>query len=208
MTNLLSGLAAAAAAGTLATSPAVAETSGSADALPTVRASIVLHLRAAADRAFPMFDPVNETRWSPDWHPTLLGDGRVAAGLVFTTTDEHGRTAWLLDRYDRRAREIRYVVARPVTLTTIDIAVAPDGATASVATVTYTRTALEPSAADAVQTFAHHFPTQGPHWESAINAALAAVEDRSTRASAARSSSASPAGRSQSSRCVPRDRAP
>jgi hypothetical protein len=173
MTKILGTLAAAGAAASLAATAAAAETSGTAGALPTVRASIVLHLHAAADRAFPMFDPVNETRWSPDWHPTLLGDGRVAAGLVFMTADEHGRTAWLLDRYDPRTREIRYVVTRPTTLTIIDIAVAPDGENASVATVTYTRTALEASATDAVQAFAHHFPTQAPHWESAINTALA-----------------------------------
>ncbi|HEY6237471.1 MAG TPA: hypothetical protein VIW69_20395 [Candidatus Elarobacter sp.] len=172
MTKFLGAFAAAAVTGSLA-APAVA-----ADALPTVRASIVLRLQAAADRAFPMFDPVNETRWSPDWHPTLLGDGRVVAGLVFTTPDEHGRTAWLLDRYDPRAREIRYVITRPSTLTTIDIVVVPDGPRASVATVSYTRTALEAGAVDAVQAFARHFPTQGPHWESAINAALAAESPR------------------------------
>jgi hypothetical protein len=175
MTKFLGTLTAAAAAGSLTASAVAAEP------LPTVRASIVLHLRADADRAFPMFDPVNETRWSPDWHPTLLGDGRVAAGLVFTIAEEHGRTAWLLDRYDPRAREIRYVIARPTTLTTIDVAVVPDGPQASVATVTYTRTALEAGAVDAVQAFARHFPTQGPHWESAINAALAG-EGRSVRA--------------------------
>ena len=94
MSKLLGALVSAAAAGSLAAAAVAAEP------LPTVRASIVLHLHADADRAFPMFDPVNETRWSPDWHPTLLGDGRVAAGLVFITADEHGRTAWLLDRYD------------------------------------------------------------------------------------------------------------
>jgi hypothetical protein len=141
-------------------------------------ASIVLHLRATADRAFPMFDPVNEARWAPDWRPTLLGEARVAAGLVFTTQDDHGRTAWLLDRYDARARELRYVVAHPTTLTTIDIAVVPDGRSASIATVTYTRTALEPAAAGAVEEFIRHFSLQAPHWESAINAALAGTPDR------------------------------
>ncbi len=100
------------------------------------RASIVLHLQAPADRAFPMLDPVNEKRWAPGLQPTLLGRARVATGLVFTTDDDHGRTAWLLDRYDARVRELRYVVARPTTLTTIDIAVVPDGPQSSIATVT------------------------------------------------------------------------
>lgn len=165
MKHVLSVSAAVVAAG-LATSAAGAST-------PPGRASIVLHLRATADRAFPMFDPVNEKGWAPGWQPTLFGDARVAAGLVFTTEDEHGRAAWLLDRYDPRTREVRYVVARPATLTTIDITVVPDGPSSSIATVTYTRTALDPSAASAVDDFIRHFALQAPHWESAINAALA-----------------------------------
>ena len=164
MKHILSVSAAVVAAG-LATSAAGASA-------PPGRASIVLHLHAPANRALPMFDPVNEKRWAPEWNPTLLGDARVAAGLVFTTEDEHGRATWLLDRYDGRAREVRYVVTRPTTLTIIDIAVVPDGHAASIATVTYTRTALEPSAASSVDEFVRHFALQGPHWESAINAAL------------------------------------
>jgi len=151
-----------------------AATPSRGSAMPTVDASITLHLHAPADAAFPLFDPVNETRWSPDWHPTLLGDGRVAPGLVFTTEDVHGRAAWLLDRYEPHARIIRYVAVRPTTLTTIDIAIVPDGATASVATVTYHRTALDAASSADVAAFAEHFSAQGPHWEAAINAALAA----------------------------------
>jgi hypothetical protein len=150
----------------------VAATAAGASAQPG-RASIVLHLRASAERAFPMFDPVNEKRWSPGWQPTLLGDARVAEGLVFTTEDEHGRAGWLLDRYDPRVREVRYVVARPATLMTIDITVVPDGPSSCIATVTYTRTALDAAAASTVDEFLRHFPLQAPHWESAINAALA-----------------------------------
>ncbi|HZX68502.1 MAG TPA: hypothetical protein VFE70_06435 [Candidatus Elarobacter sp.] len=151
---------------------------GSTSGPPPSHASIVLHLQTPADRSFPMFDPVNEARWVPGWRPALLGEARVAAGLVFTTEDDHGRTAWLLDRYDVRACELRYVVARPTTLTTIDIAVVADGPRASIATVTYTRTALEPAAAGAVEEFIRHFSLEAPHWESAINAALASGSGR------------------------------
>jgi hypothetical protein len=148
-----------------------------ADALPTARASITLHLHAAPDRAFPMFDPVNESLWAPDWRPTLLGDGRVAEGLVFTTDEQNDRATWLLDRYDRKLGTIRYIIVRTSTLTTIDIIVVPDAGN-SIATVTYTRTALDSTAVDAVSEFPHHFSTQGPHWETAINAALDAGKDR------------------------------
>jgi hypothetical protein len=119
-----------------------------------------------------MFDPVNEALWAPDWRPALLGEGRVASGLVFTTDDAHGRGTWLLDRYDPERRIIRYVTFRPTTLTTIDIAVEPLDPGSSVATVTYTRTALDSSAIAEVTDFARHFPHEGAHWEAAINAAL------------------------------------
>ena len=74
---------------------------------------------------------------------------------------------------------IRYVVFRPTTLTTVDINVIPQDAGSSVATVTYTRTALDSSAVEPVTHFAQHFPMEGPHWEGAINAALDADKTRS-----------------------------
>jgi hypothetical protein len=141
--------------------------------LPTVRAAITLHLNAPAIRAFPMFDPVNDARWSPDRKPTLLGDGKVTSGLIFMTGDD-SRTTWLLDRYEPAAGVIRYVNFRTSMLTTIDITVVPNGTAASIATVTYTRTALDEDGVNGVLAFATHFPTQGPHWENAINAALGA----------------------------------
>lgn len=119
-----------------------------------------------------MFDPVNEALWAPGWRPALLGEGRVAAGLVFTADDEHGRGTWLLDRYEPERRIIRYVTFRSTTLTTIDIDVEPVNLGSSVATVTYTRTALDPSAIPGLTDFAQHFPHEGAHWEAAINAAL------------------------------------
>jgi hypothetical protein len=140
--------------------------------LPTVRTSIALHIHASADHAFPMFNPVNESRWDPDWKPTFVGGMRVASGLVFTTHDENGRTPWLLDRYDTNRRVIRYVLVHPRTLSTIDITVIPDGAKASVATVTYTRTALDTGGVASVRSLARHFPGQRPHWEQAINATV------------------------------------
>ena len=144
----------------------------SGEVLPTVHAAITLHLHASADRAFPMFDPVNESRWDPDWQPTLPGDARIASGLVFTTQDESERAAWLLDRYDASLHVIRYVTVHSATLTTIDITVEPIDADSSVATVRYTRTALDSRGVANIRHFELHFPSQGPHWENAITAAL------------------------------------
>lgn len=137
----------------------------------TVQATMILHLAAPPGTAFPLFDPVNETKWDPQWKPQLLGPA-VKEGLVFLTQDERGRSTWLLDRYDPAAHVIRYVVNAPDLLDEIDIAVQPDGAARSIATVTYTRTSLSPAGDDQVRFLQKHFPQHAPHWESAINSVL------------------------------------
>ena len=134
-------------------------------------ASFTLHLHAASERAFPLFDPVNETKWSPQWHPTLLGD-RVEAGLVFLTGEAPHQSVWLLDRYEPSAGRIRYVVTSPAILTTIDIAVAADGPGRSLATVTYRRTATAEDGRGAVEAFAAHGAAHFADWEPAINTVL------------------------------------
>ncbi|HZO92516.1 MAG TPA: hypothetical protein VFB22_02010 [Candidatus Baltobacteraceae bacterium] len=136
----------------------------------TKSASITLHLHAGADAAFPLFDPVNETKWDPDWKPRFLGDA-IGEGLAFVVADGDRRSTWLIDRYDARARTIAYVVFAPSTLTRIHIDVLPDG-DRSIATVTYTRTALDDAGVEAVEHFVAQFPAQAPHWESAINGYL------------------------------------
>lgn len=137
----------------------------------TKTATIVLHLNAPANIAFPLFDPVNETKWDPQWKPRLLGD-RVAEGLVFLVGEGESRTAWLVDRYDPADHRIAYVVAGRSTLTRIAIQL-QDARSASTATVTYTKTALDPEAVASVEHFAAHFPLEAPHWETAINGVLA-----------------------------------
>jgi len=136
----------------------------------TRSASIVLHLNALPSAAFPMFDPVNETKWDPQWKPRLLG-ARVEEGLAFLVGDGEHRTTWLVDRYDPVNHRIAYVVAAPSVLTRIVIGLNADER-GTVATVTYTKTALDEHAAPSVEHFVQHFPAEQTHWESAINAAL------------------------------------
>ena len=136
----------------------------------TRSASIVVHVHAPPDVAFPLFDPVNETKWDPEWKPVLLGE-RVEEGLVFLVDDGGKKSTWLIDRYDPDTRTVAYVVVTPSMLTRIRIQVVPDGPQ-SVATVAYTRTALDEDGVKMVEHFAVHFPSQAPHWEGAINGYL------------------------------------
>jgi hypothetical protein len=163
----MKGLICVLAAACLAAAPGQAN-DGAAGVTKT--ASIVLRLRAAPDAAFPLFDPVNETRWDPRWQPRLLGD-RIEEGLVFLVGDGDDRTTWMIDRYEPAAHRIAYVVTGRSTLTRIIIALRPV-AGASEATVTYVRTALDAQAIPLVEHFAQHFPLEQHHWESAINAVL------------------------------------
>jgi hypothetical protein len=137
----------------------------------TKSASIVLRLKAPPEVAFPLFDPVNETKWDPEWQPQLLG-AKVEEGLVFLTGDGRSRTTWLVDRYDPVAHRIAYVVTGHKTLTRILIDVQPH-AGGSQATVTEIKTALVPEAVAGVEHFAQHFPLEQSHWEAAINGVLA-----------------------------------
>ena len=136
----------------------------------TKHVHFTLQLNAPPAAAFPLFDPVNETKWDPDWKPQLLGD-RVEEGLVFLVGDGRDRTTWLLDRYEPNAFRIAYVVAARSTLTRINIALEPR-AGGSTATVTYTKTALDSEGVTIVDHFIEHFPSERRHWESAINAVL------------------------------------
>ena len=141
----------------------------------TVKATLVLHLAGAAAAAFPLFDPVHESKWDPSWKPELTSTS-IAEGLVFFTDDERGRATWLLDSYEPGALQIRYVVFSQTVLDRIDIALKPDGTNRSIARVTYTRTALDPAADEQVRRFGYTFPSQAPHWEAAINGVLRAAQ--------------------------------
>lgn len=143
----------------------------------TKSASITVHVHASAAHAFPLFDPVNEMNWDPQWNPELLGS-RVEEGLVFLVGDGEEKATWVIDRYDPIAHVIGYVAVTKSMLTRIRIQVVPDGIQ-SVASVTYTRTALNPESEAAVKHFAAHFPTQAQHWEAAINSYLERAKNQS-----------------------------
>src|SRR5512146_3153269 len=79
-----------------------------------------LALRAPADAAFPLFGPVREREWSPDWSPRFLWPPAPAqgpAGAVFTTGGDGGAAAlWVMTDYDPAARLVRYVILHPGAL--------------------------------------------------------------------------------------------
>src|SRR5258708_32546799 len=77
--------------------------------------SMVLRLPAPPAVAFPLFGPVRETEWAPEWSPTILypADHSQKAGDVFTTTHRHHDLIWVLLPFDESALKISYVIGGP-----------------------------------------------------------------------------------------------
>jgi hypothetical protein len=140
---------------------------------PHAVASIELHLNASADAAFPLFGPVRESEWAPDWSPVWIYPPdplQSADGAVFTIAHHAGVSTWVMTVYDTEKRTVEYVNFIPgQRVTQIAITVLPGTAVTSIARVTYRVTALSPEGGEFVAHFAKNFPGEGPHWEKAVN---------------------------------------
>jgi hypothetical protein len=129
----------------------------------------------------PLFAPVREAEWAHDWNPVVLypSDRQQQAGSVFTTEGKNSDVVWVLTRLDERALEVEYVQVLPkVWAGQILIRLKDNGPGRTQARVTYRRTALSLEADQGVEAFAHHFPEQREHWESAINHRLRAIAEQ------------------------------
>jgi hypothetical protein len=138
-----------------------------------------LWLHGKADRVFPLFGPVRETEWSPDWAPTFAWPAPAAQGpdgAVFTTAGQDGGepSVWVMTDYDPGARRVRYVIVHPgLSVGELRIDVQPAGAGESTAEVTYRFTALTAAGNESIARWVAHFPHMAPHWEQALNGCLA-----------------------------------
>ncbi len=140
--------------------------------------SFTLRLDGPIAEALPLFGPVREREWSPDWTPRFVHPPRGAQreGVVFTTTTPNGLVqTWVLTEYDPAAGRVGYVVViADFMATEIKIRLRADGDRRSIATVTYRRSALAPAANDQVNRMdAAWAAEEAPHWETAINGVLA-----------------------------------
>jgi hypothetical protein len=140
--------------------------------------SFTIGLNGSVADVTPLFGPVREAEWAPDWSPRFIhpAQGAQCEGVVFTTTSGHGKDRlWLLTTYDVRNGRVEYVVMTPaLTANEIKIRVVPDGEQHCKATVTYRRSALVPEGNEEIAKLdAHWAKEQRVHWETAINEALA-----------------------------------
>jgi hypothetical protein len=146
-----------------------------------VERTMRLALAGPADEAFPLFGPMREREWDPDWRPVVIApdDGEsCAAGTVFVVGGNPD-SVWVMTRYDPVSRQVRYVMLQPGVVTSeIAVDVTVQGPRASAATVSYRRTALSAAGETALDEFLRVWPSWAAQWEGAINAVLLNVERR------------------------------
>ena len=140
--------------------------------------SFTIGLNGSVADVTPLFGPVREAEWAPDWSPRFIhpAQGVQREGVVFTTTDGDGRDRlWLLTTYDLENGRVEYVVITPAfTASEIKIRVLSDGERHSRARIMYRRSALAPEGnTEVAKLDAHWAEQQQIHWETAINEALA-----------------------------------
>jgi len=140
--------------------------------------SFTIALNGSVADVTPLFGPVREAEWAPDWSPRFIHPLQDVQreGAVFTTTASHGKERlWLLTTYDVRNGRVEYVVVTPgFTANEIKVRVVPDGEQHCRATITCRRSALAPEGNEEVAKLdAHWAEEQRSHWETAINQVLA-----------------------------------
>jgi len=138
--------------------------------------TMTLDLPAAADQAFPLFGPVRESEWSPDWKPTFVAPttpAQAPGGAVFTTDSPTGSALWVMTDYDPARHVVRYVHVRPGQLIAqIWIEVRAMSPQASQADVTFRYTVLGPEGSAMLAHFVKAFPEYKLNWEHAVGGAL------------------------------------
>ena len=70
---------------------------------------------APLKEAFAFFEPEGERSWAPGWDPHYLfpEDGRVGAGMVFTTGHGAEETVWMVLRHEPAAGRVEYLRLTP-----------------------------------------------------------------------------------------------
>jgi hypothetical protein len=148
-----------------------------APALEQRTQSFTIMLKGTVADVTPLFGPVREAEWAPNWTPHFIhpAEGAQREGVVFTTTTANGRERlWLLTAYEVKEGRIEYVFVTPgFTANEIKIRVLPDGERQCRVTITYRHSALAPEGNKEVAKLdAHWAEQQRVHWETAINQAL------------------------------------
>jgi hypothetical protein len=134
----------------------------------------MIHLPAAVQHVFPLFEPLGEKHWVAGWNPEMLypPSGEASIGTIFTTqhADEPTRV-WTIITYERELAHVTYFNVLPGSHTSwIDVRCEPAGMQASTARITYTLTALTPQGNSYLDAFTQeYYQTWISSWQTAIS---------------------------------------
>ena len=72
--------------------------------------SFTIGLNGSVADVTPLFGPVREAEWAPDWSPRFIhpAQGAQREGVVFTTTSDGRDRLWLLTTYDLGNGRVEY----------------------------------------------------------------------------------------------------
>jgi len=129
---------------------------------------------ALPQRVFPLFCPVREADWIPDWRYRMIysESGFAELGCVFATPNEDGtETTWVISEYDAQAFRIGLVWVDPGKIAArMQISLASAGIRESVAHIRYTFTSLSPQGNEMLAQYTEDwFLHKMMSWERAIN---------------------------------------
>lgn len=115
----------------------------------TVRHQGQFVLNSSWEGAFPLFTPVGEKKWSPEWDfQPVLGTDPVEEDDVFLTKmHDHGRSAalWLVKRYDPQHGVVQYYKIEPeIKVGLVTVTCRPYSDTSCQIEVSYRYTSLGP----------------------------------------------------------------
>lgn len=132
-----------------------------------------IHLNAPPATVFPLFTPLGERLWVPDWNPTMIypASGELELDAVFTTAHGDGApTVWTVVEATQEEYRVSYVRVAPDThVARITVQCAEEDQ-ATRATVTYVFTALtEQGNAYVAQFTEQHYQHWLQGWEAGIN---------------------------------------
>jgi hypothetical protein len=126
---------------------------------------------APLDVAWPLFGAYGERAWAPDWDPIFVWPEAATdeEGMVFKVAQGDHTAVWVNTALDRTANRIQYVYVIPdLVVTVITLRLTQIGSATHVA-VTYERTTLAATAAEAVNLMAGRDKMAGPEWARQIN---------------------------------------
>jgi len=135
----------------------------------------IMQLKTPVDQVFPLFGPVEETKWAHDWEPfDIIPEGAVfMKGMCFKTrsTNPHEDCfLWELTRLSHKKTEVQYTVKTTNRTWNIEICCKRTGLRSTRVKVTYIYRALNdvgtPLNRQALQDI---FKQDLQDWETAIN---------------------------------------